>query len=57
MFSICHCWSKIPPERGGWTKWSDKWNVMQKTTMAGNTKWSQFWIIRSLQKSQNQVIY
>ena len=56
MFSMCHCWSRTSPGRGGWMKKSDKWSSMQ-VTMAGSTKWRQFRTARSMQESQNQVIY
>ena len=57
MFSTCHYWSRTPPGRGGWMKKSDKWSSMQVTMKAENTKWRQFGTARSIQESQNQVIY
>ena len=57
MFSTCHCWNRTPPGRGGWTKKSDKWSSMPATMIAGSTKWRQFGTARSMQESQNQVIY
>ena len=57
MFSTCHYWSKTPPGRGGWMKKSDKWSSIQVTVKAGSMKWRQFGTVRSMQKSQNQVIY
>ena len=57
MFSTCHCWSRTPPERGGWMKKSDKWSLTQVTMKAGSTKWRQFGTTRSMQESQNQVTY
>ena len=57
MFSTCHCWSKTPPRRGGWTKKLDKWSLMSTTMIVESTKWRQFGTARSMQGSQNQVIY
>ena len=57
MFSMCHCWSRTPPGRGGWMKKSDKWSLMQVTMEAGSTKWRQFGTARSMRESQNQVTY
>ena len=55
MFSICHCWSRTPQGRGGWTRTRRNWTPA--TRIAGNTKWRQFGTARSMQESQNQVIY
>ena len=55
MFSMCHCWSRTPQERGGWTRTRRNWTPA--TRIAGNTKWRQFGTARSMQESQNQVIY
>ena len=57
IFSTCHCWSRTPPGRGGWTKKSDKWSSTQVTMKAESTKWRQFGTARSMRESQNQVIY
>ena len=55
MFSMCHCWSRTPQGRGGWTRTRRNWTPA--TRIAGNTKWRQFGTARSMQESQNQVIY
>ena len=55
MFFMCHYWSKTPPGRGKWTKWSNKWNLMRVTRMR-STKWRLFATARSMQESQ-QAIY
>ena len=57
MFFTYHCWSRTPPRRGKWMKKSDKWSLMQVTMKVESIKWRQFGTARSMQKSQNQVIY
>ena len=53
MFSICHCWNRTPQGRGGCMR-RRNWTPV---TIAGNMRWKQFGTARSMQESQNQVIY
>ena len=55
MFSICHCWSRTPQGRGGWTRTRRNWTPA--TMIAGNTSWKQFGTARSMRENQNRVIY
>ena len=53
-FSMCHCWNKTPQGRGKWMMRTWSWTPSTKTR---NIKWRQFGIARSMQESQNWVIY
>ena len=55
ILSMCHCWSRTLQGRGGWMTTRRNWTPA--TMIAGNTKWRQFGTARSMQESQNQVIY
>ena len=57
IFSTYHCWSKTPPRKSGWMKKSDKLSLTQVTMKVRSTKRRQFRTVRSIQESQNQVIY
>ena len=55
MFSMCHCWNRTPQGRGGCMRRTRRnWTPV---TIAGNTRWKQFGIARSMQESQNRVTY
>ena len=54
MFFTCHCWSRTPPGRGGWTR---MWRNSRPAALTRSTRWKGFGTVRSMRRSQQQVTY
>ena len=53
MFSTCHCWSRTPLGRNGWTR---QHNWISRLTTTRSTKWKKSGPVQCMQWSRKRVI-